>query len=194
MADLFPGATAPLLFPLQESRQIVVHKYMLLGAIFMNLEQEQEVVSCDLGRMDLVLQRNQKQLVYLDECNIFTLAHAAAHMITGVEQYWDEYISRLKQLDAMVIFLDVPPAISWERRCRKYEKRLVYFPENEHKAIMRRYQEYMEKLYPLLLDIYRRLPFPKVIIDGSCSEENIIKMACQQMTHLTGISENMQAY
>lgn len=184
VSALFSGAKTPLLFPLQESRQIIVHKYMLLGAIFMTLEHELEVVSCDLGRMDMILQRAQNHLIHLDECNIFTIAHAAAHGLTQVERYWDEYITRLRKLNAAVIFLDVPPDISWDRRRRQYQHRLLYFPEDQHEVILRQYQDYMIKLYPLLLDTYERLPIPKVIIDGRSSAENVISMVCQQMAHL----------
>lgn len=81
---------------------------MLLGAIFMSEERELEVVQCDFGRMDLILKRTHKRLIYIDECNIFTIAHAAAHGIRQVEKYWDEYVDRLQKLRAKVIFLDVP--------------------------------------------------------------------------------------
>lgn len=178
-----PYAVATL-FPLQESRQIIVHKHMLLGAIFMTLEQELEVVSCDLARMDLILRRNQNHLVYLDECNIFTVAHAAAHGVLEIERYWNEYLTRLTRLNATVIFIDVPPEISWERRRRRYEQRLVYFPEDQHTAILRQYQDYQVKLHPLLLDVYRRLPFPKAIVDGRAAEDTVIKMVCEQMVDL----------
>ena len=185
VAPLFPGGKPPLLFPLQESRQIIAHKYMLLGAIFMSLDQELDVVNCDLGRMDLILQRAQNNIVYVDECNIFTIAHAAAHGVTEVERYWDEYLTRLRKLNAAVIFLDVPPDISWDRRRRRYEQRLVYFPEDQHETILRQYQDYLVKLRPLLLGVYDRLPFPKAIVDGHCSEENVIKMVCEQLAEFT---------
>lgn len=157
---------------------------MLLGAIFMNLEQELDVVDCDLQRMDLILQRAQNHIVYVDECNIFTIAHAAAHGITEIERYWDEYLARLTKLNARVIFLDVSPDISWERRHRRYEQRLIYFPEDQHEAILQRYHNYLVKLRPLLLDVYDRLPFPKVIVDGHCSAENLITMVCQHIASL----------
>src|SRR5436190_3360964 len=56
VAPLF-AATKPILFPLQESRQIISHQYMLMGAIHMTPEHEHEVVKCDLNRMDLILKK-----------------------------------------------------------------------------------------------------------------------------------------
>lgn len=169
------GRKIPLMFPLQESRQIIVHKNILLGAIFMTPEQEQEVVSCDLARMDLILSRSRGRLIYLDECNIFTIAHAIAHGVKEVEKHWCKYISRLKKLNAKVVFLNVDPEVSWERRRRKYQQRLIYFSANRHEAIMRMYREYLTRLHPLLLDIYHRLPFPKEMLDSQMPEKDAIQ-------------------
>ena len=179
------GRKIPPIFPLQESRQIIVHKDILLGAIFMTPEQEEEVVACDLARMDLILSRSRDRLVYLDECNIFTIAHATAHGVAGVENHWQEYISRLNQLNAKIIFLDVGPEISWERRRRKYEQRLIYFPANRHESIMRRYREYLARLHPILLDVYHRLPFPKEIIDARKPEKDVIQGITSALTKLS---------
>jgi thymidylate kinase len=176
----------PAIFPLQESRQIIAHKDVLLGAIFMTPEQEEEVVECDLARMDLILSRRRDHLIYLDECNVFTIAHALAHGVKGVEKHWLEYIARLQRLRAKVIFLDVDPEISWERRHKKYQQRLIYFPANQHKAIMERYRAYLERLHPLLLDVYRRLPFPKELLDGRMSEKNIIQEISGALLRLSG--------
>lgn len=183
--DLFPGKNPPLLFPLQESRQIIVHKEMLLGAIFMTAEQEMQVIECDLHRMNLIQQRNHRPAVYVDECNIFTIAHALAHGVTQVQDYWDQYVAKLAKLNARVIFIDLPPEVSWERRRRRYEKRLIYFEEDEHAAIMQHYHDYLFTLYPLLHHVFNSLQFPKDIVSGQMSEENVLKAVCQKVTKLT---------
>lgn len=165
----------PPMFPLQESRQIIVHKNVLLGGIFMTPEEEQEVVACDLARMDLILNRSKEDIIYLDECNIFTIAHAMAHGVKKIEKHWREYIECLQKLNAKVVFLNVNPEISWERRRRKYQQRLIYFPFNRHQEIMRRYYEYLKRLHPLLLDVYHRLPFPKKILDANLPEKDVVQ-------------------
>src|SRR3989344_4124988 len=184
ISPLFPRKKTPLLFPLQESRQIIVHANILLGAIFMTRQHELEVVKCDLLRMDQILRRTRDRLVYLDECNIFTIAHAAAHGIEEIEKHWNEYVVRLKKLRAKVIFLDIPPEVSWERRRKKYEQRLVYFPKKSHKGIMKRYEEYMEKAHILLHDVFRRVPFPKEIIDGRLPEKAVIQRVGEILANL----------
>ena len=181
----FCGKKGALLFPMQESRQIIVHKHMLLGAIWMTKEHEREVVDCDMERMDLILKRNEKELVYVDECNVFTIAHAVAHGIIEVEQYWYEYMLRLDRLKAKVLFLNIPVEISWERRRVHYERRLVYFSKDQHQSIMRRYRDYLDIMRLSLIDVYKRLPFPKSMIDANCSKEQVLAKVNQSLTELS---------
>lgn len=185
LRSLFPSRRPPLLFPLQESRQIVVHKYALLGAIFMTREHEREVVECDFSRMDIILGRMRDCVIYLDECNIFTIAHATAHGIGEIARHFDEYLDRLAKFRAKIIFIDVPPDISWERRRMKYAQRLVYFPRRRHAAIMRCYREYLSDVHPLLLSLYRRIQLPKEMISGSLPESAVAEAVSQALARLS---------
>ena len=182
---LFPRNKSPLLFPLQESRQIVVHTHALLGGIFMTAEHEEEAVRCDLSRMDAVLSRKGDRAVYLDECNIFTIAHAAAHGIHDTKSHYDEYMMRLKLARAKVVFINVPPGESWLRRLPKYEQRLIYFPRRQHGAIMRRYRAYLERLHPLLVGLYHRVELSKEEIDGCLPEDTVMREVCEALTRLS---------
>lgn len=175
----------PVLFPLQESRQIVVHANMLLGAIFMRPEHELEVVRCDLRRMDQILAHSRNRLVYLDECNVFTIAHAVGHGVGDIEKYRDEYLRRLEKLNAKVVFMDLPPEISWARRWRKYEQRLIYFPKGQHRAILQKYKDYMEKTHGLLREVYERLPFAKETVDASLPQEEVLRAIYQSLARLS---------
>ena len=166
---LFPQKQVPALMALQESRQIIVHKNMLLGAQFMDVTDEREIPRCDFSRMDKMIAQNHKRLVYVDECNIFTLAHAEAHGIASLRRHWSRYLRYLKQLDAKVIFLDVPPDVSWERRRERYEQRLIYFPESQHQSIMKGYRDYLDRIHPLLHKLYNKLPLPKILLDARVS-------------------------
>lgn len=178
----------PILFPLQESRQIIVHQNILLGAIFMTPEQEIEVVQCDLRRMDLILSReDDRSLVYLDECNIFTIAHAAAHGVTQISEFWQEYLARLEKLEAKVIFLDVPPETSWLRRKQRYEERLIYFPETQYAGIMDRYHEYINRLYPELLEVYEKIPLPKSRIEANCPVSAVLQKASENLAQISSL-------
>ena len=183
--SLFPKKKTPLLFPLQESRQIVVHKYALLGAIFMTAAHEEEVVQCDLARMDVILERRGDRAVYLDECNVFTTAHAAAHGILNLESHFEGYAKRLRRCNAKVVFIDVPSEESWLRRLPKYEARLIHFPYKQHVAIMRQYREYLKRLRPLLLDLYDRIELPKELINGCVPEDTVVRETCQALTRLS---------
>lgn len=184
LANLLLHKHPPLLFCMQESRQVIVHKYMLLGGIFMSQEHEEEVIECDLARMDRIQELNQQQIYYVDECNIFTLAHAAAHGILNVESYWNFYLRRLEQLQAKVVFLTVTPEISWARRKPSYEKRLIYFPESEHAEIMENFRQYIERLFSALFDIYDKLPIPKMMVEADRSEHIVFDNVCAALSCL----------
>ncbi|MDO8483219.1 MAG: hypothetical protein Q7S86_05385 [bacterium] len=185
MSPLLPVRKRPIIFPLQESRQIVIHKHMLLGGIFMTKEHEQEVVECDIIRMNLILKRNCKRIVYMDECNIFTIAHARVNGATHPEAYWGTYMALLEKLQTKVIFLDVPPDVSWERRRRKYEERLIYFPKKRHAEITKQYRTQLYRMYPMLKELYRRIPFPKEIIDACAPSEFVLQQASGALARLS---------
>jgi|ERR1035437_581190 thymidylate kinase len=185
ISPLFGRRQKPLIFPLQESRQIVVHAHMLLGAIFMTPEHEQEVVAWDFKRMDTLAERKKDRIVYLDECNVFTIAHAMAHGIDAVKIHWSDYVQRLQRLNAKVIFLNVPPDLSWERRRRRYEQRLVYFPKKEHGRIMASYKNYLAQVHPLLKDVYSRLPIPKRFIDARQPNKVVLEEVSQSLAELS---------
>lgn len=176
----------PIIFSLQESRQIIVHKNALLGAIFMTVEDEKEVAECDLKRMDLILDRkDDNYLIYIDECNIFTIAHAIAHGVTQVSDFWKKYMRRLEKLNAKIIFLDVPPKISWLRRQQSYRDRLIYFPKNQHEEIMTRYRKYIEKLYPELLNLYTELPLPKIKINANYPIKDVLQKTSESLVQIS---------
>jgi hypothetical protein len=174
----------PFLFPLQESRQIMVHRDVVLGGIFMTPEQELEVIRWDLARMDKILNQQEDNLVYLDECNIFTIAHARAHGVRQADEFWSEYLLRLEKLQASVIFLNVSLQVSWERRHHRYEQRLVCFPEAERVKIMGQYYEYLKKLGPQLSIIFEKLPLPKKQVDGSLPKTSVVKLVSRALAEL----------
>ena len=158
----------------------------------MTLEQELEVVRCDLGRMDTILNQPHDSLVYLDECNIFTIAHAKAHGFSQIEEYWQAYMERLEKLQAGVIFLDIPLDLSWERRQHRYQQRLVCFAESEQARIMGEYYEYLKKLRPLLLEAYERITLPKRMINAGLSKTSVIQKVSRALAELASFSTNSQ--
>lgn len=157
---------------LEESRQIIVHKYQRKGAIFMTDLDEIEVIHHDMTRMFTILGQDRHNQLYLDETNVFTLGHARAHGIDLLEGYFKQYCDLLARLKTAVVLIDVPPDISWERRRHRYSQRLWDLKEEEREEIMARYKAYLDRLHPELLAIYDRLNLPKVKIDGAASLED----------------------
>ncbi len=163
------------LIPLQESRQVIIHNCGKKGAIFMNYLDELEVIHYDMTRMFTILGQERRGSSYIDETNVFTLGHARAHGIDLVDGYFRQYLDLLKRFKAAVIFIDVPPTISWDRRRYRYAQRLWDFADQEREETMTRYRTYLDRLYPELLEIYDRLDLPKVKIDGSQTAEEVLR-------------------
>lgn len=173
---------------LQEMRQIVIHKYNIPGAIFVERAEEREIIESDLERMDRIL-RDDDERTFLDECNVFTLAHARAHGV-DFESYYQDYCERLAKLNAGVIFLDISPETSWYRRMPRYEERVQEFPPKERQKIMGMYRSYMFKLKPLLDELYDRLDVPKRKIENDgTTEETLpeVAKAFEEMAQESGI-------
>lgn len=178
LTHLYPCFTdhkeiAPII--LQEARQIVVHKYHTKGAIFLTPEQEKEMIAIDFIRMEEILRELDDTLLYFDECNIFTLAHAKAHGVDLIDEYLPRYLEILNKLHATVIFLDIHPNISWERRKDAYKSRLHRFPEKERDGLFERYHQYLNTLHPALNDLYEKIDLPKTRINADDKHENVMQ-------------------
>lgn len=164
---------APII--LQEARQIVVHKYHTKGAIFLTPEQEKEMIAIDFIRMEEIIKELDDTLLYFDECNIFTLAHAKAHEVDLIDEYLPKYLEALKRLHATVIFLDINPDISWARRKDAYELRLHRFPEADREGLFEKYHQYLKTLHPALNELYEKIDLPKTRINADDKHENVMK-------------------
>lgn len=162
-------------FVLQEARQIIVHKYHSMGAIFLDIEHEKEIIETDFFRMEKILSEIDDSLIYLDECNVFTLAHAKAHGEDLSDLFFDKYIDYLKRLNAVVVYIDLDPDISWRRREQSYRSRLFRFPEEEREGILTRYFEYLRRLHPELKNVFEKIRLPKIVIDGNDTVDNTVR-------------------
>lgn len=160
--------------PLEEARSIVIHKHQIKGAISMSYLDELEVIHTDMGRM-LTIMRDDDDRIFLDECNVFTLAHANAHGIDITEGFYKQYCDMLQRLNTGMIFLDVPPDVSWERRKSRYEERHWKMPFHEKAKVMKAHRDYMDDLYPRLCEMYESLDFPKAKIDANAPLDSVKK-------------------
>lgn len=162
-------------FCLQESRQIIVRKYHAMGGIFLTVEQEREIIATDLYRMTVITRELDDSTFYVDETNVFTLAHAKVHGIDLFTEFWPQYMALLKELQAVVVFMDIDPATSWQRRKHIYKNRLYRFPQKDRRKILKRFEEYLGQLYPELLDIYEKLEIPKIKVSACQSHAKVMR-------------------
>jgi thymidylate kinase len=173
-----PGEPHPRnLVLLQEMRQLVMHEHGIHSAIFIDSCTECEIVERDLARMDDILRRADERL-YLDETNVFTLAHASRRGL-DTAFHLAAYVERLKRLDAAVLFFDLAPALSWSRREARYNERVKGFPRSEADVVLNQYRRYLDEVDSCLSMIRASLPVDIVRIDASRSTEDTLSRSAE---------------
>ncbi|MCX6750683.1 MAG: hypothetical protein NTZ83_04455 [Candidatus Pacearchaeota archaeon] len=158
---------------LEETREIVNKKYSPFGTLTVTRDLEYKMIEEDLKRLNIIEETEKnKDLFYVDETSIFTLAHSTLH---GIEtrDYFNEYIDVLKKLNSKIIFIDVNPEISWERRKEKYEKRVAGMHEDEKKNAMKEFRTYLNCAYPELIKMFRQINLPKARITNGLIENTV---------------------
>jgi thymidylate kinase len=166
------GSLPTNLVILQEMRQMVLRNHSVPGGVFVDWAGEAEIIDKDLQRLDEIIARKDNR-VYIDETNIFTLAHAQFHNIE-IEPCFKEYIKRLEQTNPLIIFLDVSPDTSWQRRKSRYEERVMDFPADAKAKALNRYRDYLKKIHQELYKFYERLDLPKVMINTEKPLEDVL--------------------
>jgi thymidylate kinase len=125
---------------------------------------EYKIIEEDLKRLkDIEETEKNKEIIYVDETSIFSLAHSGLHNIE-TKPYFNEYLDVLKKLNPKILFLDVKPEISWLRRKSRYEKRVENMHEDEKKEAMNGFRTYLNYVYPELIKMFWQIDLPKVRI------------------------------
>jgi thymidylate kinase len=149
---------------LQETRSIINRKYNPFGALTITRDLEYKIIEEDLKRLkDIEETEKNKEIIYVDETSIFSLAHSGLHNIE-TKPYFNEYLDVLKKLNPKILFLDVKPEISWLRRKSRYEKRVENMHEDEKKEAMNGFRTYLNYVYPELIKMFWQIDLPKVRI------------------------------
>ncbi len=152
----------------------------------MTADDEIEVIHHDMTRMFTIIGKDSKETQYFDETNVFTLGHAKAHGIDLLDGYFKQYNDMLERLDAAVLFMDVPPDVSWNRRRHRYTQRLWDLSEGERDVIMTKYRAYLERLHDELLTLLDRLTLPKIKINATGSQDEVSRLAAEAFCQLQG--------
>lgn len=159
---------------LEEAGQIVIKKHNASGGMFLQSKHEHEIINLDINRMKIILENSGEENIYIDETNIFTLAHATTRGIEVAKKIFFDYLELLRRLEAKIIFLDTPPETSWKRRKKTYAKRSLTFPESKRNEIMKGFENYLKKLHPQLIEIFKKTELSKIKIDSSLPHQEIL--------------------
>ena len=156
---------------LEETRCSVQRKLNPTGCLTATRNLEIKLIENDLERLRNIEGNKQRYNVCVDECNIFTLAHAKLYDI-NIGNVFREYMNSLEKLNAKIIFLDVPPETSWDRRKGRYEKRIKDFSEDEKKSAMNDFKKYMDYVYPNIIQMFKNIELPKIRINNELNQND----------------------
>jgi thymidylate kinase len=149
---------------LDESRDIISKKHSSFGTLTLTRDLEYKIIEEDLSRLKGIEEREKdKDITYVDETSIFSLAHSSLHSIK-IKDYFKEYMDILRKMNSRVIFLDIPPEISLSRRKSRYEKRFASMGEDENKDAIGEVWKYFNGVYPELLKMFEQINLPKIKI------------------------------
>ena len=143
------------------------------GAVNTGTELEKKIIERDINNIRNI--SRDHQIVVL-ECGIFHYVYAR-HFIYREQAnfYFKEYLKAHKGLDTHVIFIKTIPEVSLERRKEKYLKRIMDKGITDKKIIdeyLEQYRKVIDDLYPLWLECYKKVPFPKIMIENSYKEKS----------------------
>jgi thymidylate kinase len=176
------GSLPTNLVILQEMRQIVLRDHFVPGGVFMDWAVESEVIDNDIKKLDEIILKADNR-VYVDETNLFTLAHAKYHHV-DIKLCREEYLKRLEKMNPIIVFLDVSTDISWQRRKPRYEERVADFPIDARVKAMNGYREYLNRIHGELHKIYDSLTLPKVMINTEKLLEDVLEEVSSQIQRI----------
>lgn len=167
-----------------------INQYTLIGGFhpggaFVDLELEEKIIKADLLRLKKIT-LDKRSLIHLIETDIF---HCLYMKILGDEEKTarleEEYKKYHQKFKTGLLFVDTKPQISWARRRNYYLKRtLSEIKKRDLKGVeakkfrdkrMRKYQQRIFNLYPLWLEMFENLSYPKIKIPNNGKSLEVFK-------------------
>lgn len=178
---------------LREAAQILFDtdrkRGVTLGGALVGSDFERRILELDLERMRRISFQGRREAIYLDETNIFSVAHESLKDPSFAQEMHQRYLQALRNFRVGVLFTNVSPEISWMRRRRVYERRYRGAGDLEEK--MRRSKEYLWKVYPEMIKLYWRLPFVKRLVETEGPRvglgrkvEDAFEQICQELSFI----------
>ena len=181
-----------VIFP--ESAQTILNNYrkkgIILGGALANIDFQKRILESDLERMKRI--HKSREVVYVDESNLFTVAHVIVKNSKLADLFLAKYMQTLESFEVGIIFTDIAPDVSWKRRKQVYMKRYEGTPN--FKDNMKHSKEYIFQLYPHLIELYDALPYPKQKIDGTVTFDDFkqsVESAFEKIYEEVDIEKNL---
>jgi len=187
LAQRHIGATYRNIVVLREAAQVLLERERkrgnVIGGALVDREFERRVLQFDLERMRNIPHKPSND-IYVDESNIFTVAHARVKNADLAETLFLKYTQALNSFSTGIVFIHVTPEVSWNRRELAYVRRYQGTADFEDR--MKRSKEYILQLYHHMTTLYQTLPYPKQRVEGAVpfheferNVENAFEEVCQ---------------
>ena len=156
---------------LEEAAEILLRQKGISGGAFVDVDFERDLLDFDLKKMRKCLEG--RNVIYVDETNIFSSAHAKIRDPEVGEELFSGYVQMLNRFNTGIIFTHVNPEASLKRKETVYMKRYQSLDDFRHKMELSR--KYILQIYPHLIDVFKRLDFPKEMVEGGVSLQEFEK-------------------
>lgn len=146
-----------------------------LGGAFTNKELEIKIIEKDLEILKNIKILPDYITPIIIETGIFHLVYGeifCGKSLTNI--FYKKYLRLHKNLKTKIIFIETKPKVSWKRRKAIYKKRTANFTNPQgRKEVLERYRLTIERLYPLWLKWYKKMPFEKYMIKNSYKKKEV---------------------
>lgn len=144
------------------------------GALNTSVEIEKEIIEANISLVSSI-ERNHKTV--LTEQGIFNYVFNQYFLYKKLaDEYYHKLFKAHNGLDCFIVFINIKPEISWQRRKEKYIKRITNKGINDKNIIdeyLEQYKKIIFDLYPLWIKCYKKIPFKKITIENSYKEKHI---------------------
>lgn len=161
---------------IDETNQYTILNKNHLGSAYVTREIEEQIAKTDIKKIKKI-DRSLKYII--TETSIM---HCVYHEIfmskEDAKLYFNKYIKAYKRLHPVLLFIDTKPQVSWKRRRRKYIERIRkvgLLNSSKKKEMLAKYRRNIEKLYPLWIKYFKKIPFEKYMIKNSNKTWNVFE-------------------
>ena len=160
------------------------------GGAFTDQQLQARIVKATLETAQQLVLSNHKIIFW--ETGLFNLAYVKYHSQKWYKDLKPQFIKLFTPLSPIIIFIQTPPSICWQRRKDNYLNRIQKYlkdqnitdPAQINSITNKRLQTYKTNLYQMhdhFNQVLDDQPFPTLIIDNRTQQQDFLTYATHQI-------------